>query len=230
LAYRQLRFVVSFLFRIIWRPRIVGLRNVPRTGPVIIASNHLSFIDSVILPIVLPRRVRFLAKAEYFEGRGWRGRGMALFFRVVDAVPVRRDGQRDSMAALHAALSVLRDGVAFGIYPEGTRSRDGRLYRGRTGVGWLALTSGAPVIPVALTGTDLIQPIGCRLPRIRPLRVSFGLPVDPKPWQDTVAESGNAGRARREITDTVMDRIATMSAQERTGNYNEPVPDDPDLG
>lgn len=230
MAYRQLRYVVSVLFRIVWRPRIVGLRNVPRTGPVIIASNHLSFIDSVILPIVLPRRVRFLAKAEYVEGRGWRGRGMALFFRLVDVVPVRRDGQRDSMAALDAALDVLRNEVAFGIYPEGTRSRDGRLYRGRTGVGWLALASGALVVPVALTGTDRIQPIGRKLPRIRPLRVSFGSPVDPKPWQDTVAKSGGAGRARREITDVVMDRIAAMSSQERAGTYNDPAPDDPDIG
>jgi 1-acyl-sn-glycerol-3-phosphate acyltransferase len=221
LAYRLARDVVSFLFRLIWRPRITGLDNVPRTGPVIIASNHLSFIDSVVIPLVVPRQVRFLAKAEYFEGRGARGRGMALFFRLVDAVPVRRDGQRDSMAALHAALDVLREGVAFGIYPEGTRSRDGRLYRGRTGVGWLALTSGASVVPVALTGTDLIQPVGHRVPRVRPLGVCFGPAVDPAPWMASVATSGGAGRARREITDAVMDRIAAMSPQKRASAYNE---------
>lgn len=218
MGYRLLRYVVSFLFRLVWRPRITGLENVPRSGPVIIASNHLSFIDSVVIPILVPRRVRFLAKAEYFEGRGLRGRGMALFFRVVDAVPVRRDGQRDSsMAALQAALDVLRDEVAFGIYPEGTRSRDGRLYRGRTGVGWLALTSGAPVVPVALTGW------------IRPLRVSFGPVVDPAPWIASVARSGGAGRARREITDEVMYRIAAMSPQPRADAYNERLPDDPDV-
>lgn len=231
MGYRLLRYVVAFLFRMIWRPRISGLGHIPRTGPVIIASNHRSFIDSVVIPILVPRRVRFLAKAEYFEGPGLRGRGMALFFRVVDAVPVRRDGQRDSsMAALEAALDVLREGVAFGIYPEGTRSRDGRLYRGRTGVGWLALTSGAPVVPVALTGTDQIQPIGQRVPRIKPLRVSFGPPVDPAPWIAAVAGSGGAGRARREITDEVMARIAAMSPQERVDAYNEPSPDDPDIG
>jgi 1-acyl-sn-glycerol-3-phosphate acyltransferase len=221
--------VVSFLFRMIWRPRIMGLENVPRTGPVIIASNHLSFIDSVVLPLVLPRRVRFLAKAEYFEGTGLRGRGMALFFRLVDAVPVRRDGQRDSVGALQAALDVLREGVAFGIYPEGTRSRDGRLYRGRTGVGWLALTSGALVVPVALTGTDVIQPVGRRVPRVRPLRVCFGTPVDPTPWVVGVVASGGAGRARREITDVVMDRIGAMSPQSRADTYNELTPDDPDV-
>jgi 1-acyl-sn-glycerol-3-phosphate acyltransferase len=230
LGYRLLRYVVSFLFRLIWRPRITGLENVPRSGPVIIASNHLSFIDSVVIPILVPRRVRFLAKAEYFDGHGLRGRGMALFFRVVDAVPVRRDGQRDSsLAALQAALDVLRDDVAFGIYPEGTRSRDGRLYRGRTGVGWLALTSAVPVVPVALIGTDLIQPVGHRMPRIKPLRVSFGPPVDPAPWIASVAESGGAGRARREITDEVMERIAAMSAQPRADCYNERTADDPDV-
>lgn len=230
LAYRLARYVISFLFRMIWRPRIVGLENVPRTGPVIIASNHLSFIDSVVIPIVVPRRVRFLAKAEYFEGRGVRGRGMALFFRVVDAVPVHRDGQRDSMAAMDAALEVLHEGVAFGIYPEGTRSRDGRLYRGRTGVGWLALTSGACVVPVALTGTDLVQPIGRRVPRIRPMRLCFGTPIDPAPWVASMEQSGGAGRVRREITDVVMDRIAAMSAQPRASGYNERTPDDADLG
>lgn len=230
MLYTVARWVVSFLFRLIWRPRVLGLENLPRRGPVILASNHLSFIDSVVIPLVVPRRVRFLAKAEYFEGRGLRGRGMAAFIRLVDAVPVRRDAQRDSMAALHAALEVLREGVAFGIYPEGTRSRDGRLYRGRTGVGWLAITSGVPVVPVALTGTDRIQPVGHRVPRIRPLQVRFGAPVDPAPWIQRVAVSGGAGRARREVTDAVMDRIAEMSPQERADAYNERTPDDPDLG
>jgi 1-acyl-sn-glycerol-3-phosphate acyltransferase len=229
LAYTLARWVVSFLFRVIWRPRVTGLDNLPRTGPVIIASNHLSFIDSVVIPLVVSRRVRFLAKAEYFEGRGLRGRGMAAFFRLVDAVPVRRDGQRESMAALQAALDVLRSGAAFGIYPEGTRSRDGRLYRGRTGVGWLALTSGVPVVPVALTGTDRIQPVGHRLPRVRPVRISFGPAVDPAPWTARVAVSGGAGLARRELTDAVMDGIAAMSPQPRVDAYNERAADDPDV-
>jgi 1-acyl-sn-glycerol-3-phosphate acyltransferase len=133
------------------------------------------------------------------------------------------------VGALQSALEVLREGVAFGIYPEGTRSRDGRLYRGRTGVGWLALTSGALVVPVALTGTDVIQPVGRRMPRVRPLQVRFGTPVDPTPWAAEVVASGGAGRARREITDVVMDRIGAMSPQSRADTYNELTPDDAEI-
>src|SRR5919206_201586 len=217
MAYTLARWIVGFVFRVVWRPRIAGVENVPRTGPVIIASNHLSFIDSVIIPLAVPRRVRFLAKAEYFEGRGLRGRGMAAFFHLIDAVPVRRTGNRDSMRSLESALDVLREGTAFGICPEGTRSRDGRLYRGRTGVGWLALTSGAPVVPVALTGTDQVQPVGSQGLRVRPVTVRFGPPLDPSAYAGLPA-----GRARREITDEVMDRIAALSPQERADAYNEP--------
>jgi 1-acyl-sn-glycerol-3-phosphate acyltransferase len=225
-AYRLARWLVGLAFRLIWRPRVRGLSRIPRQGPVILASNHLSFIDSVVIPLTVPRRVRFLAKAEYFEGHGLRGAANRVFFRLVDAVPVRRDGQRESMAALEAALDVLRAGYAFGIYPEGTRSRDGRLYRGRTGVGWLALASGAPVVPVALTGTDRMQPVGARLPRIHRIGVSFGEPVDPAPWIEQVAAGGGAGRARRELTDVVMDRIAAMCPQGRVDGYNDRGPAD----
>lgn len=219
MAYRLARWLVGFLFRVVWRPVVIGRQHIPRTGPVIIASNHLSFIDSVVIPLVVPRRVRFLAKAEYFEGKGLRGLVMRIFFRVVDAVPVRRAGHRDAVAALEAGLGVLREGSAFGIYPEGTRSRDGRLYRGRTGVGWLALASGAPVVPVTLVGTDRMQPVGKRLPRVRRIRVAFSEPVDPRPW--LAAEQVQAGRARREITDTVMERIAAHSPAERVLRYNQ---------
>jgi 1-acyl-sn-glycerol-3-phosphate acyltransferase len=226
-SYVLARWLVGIVFRLVWRPRVSGLEHVPAQGGVLIASNHLSFIDSVVIPLVVPRRVRFLAKAEYFEGRGLRGRLSKLFFTAIDAVPVRRTSRRDSMASLETALEVLRAGHAFGIYPEGTRSRDGRLYRGRTGVGWLALESGAPVVPVALVGTDGIQPVGRRLPRLHPVRVSFGAPVDPTAWVEQVRAAGGAGRARREITDAVMDRIAGMSPQQRADSYNErPAEDD----
>ncbi len=221
LAFTLARGIVGLVFRLVWWPKITGREHIPATGPVILASNHLSFIDSVVIPLAVPRRVRFLAKAEYFEGRGLRGRTVALFFRAIDAVPVRRESRRDSMASLETALDVLREGHAFGIYPEGTRSRDGRLYRGRTGVGWLALASRAPVVPVALTGTDRVQPVGSRGVRIHPVRIRFGPAVDPTPWVERVAASGGAGRARREITDLVMDRIAAMSPQERADTYNE---------
>jgi 1-acyl-sn-glycerol-3-phosphate acyltransferase len=218
MGYTLTRWIAGFIFRVVWRPRVIGAENVPRTGPVIIASNHLSFIDSVVIPLAVPRTVRFLAKAEYFEGRGLRGRGTALFFHLIDAVPVRRTGNRDSMRSLESALDVLREGTAFGIYPEGTRSRDGRLYRGRTGVGWLALTSGAPVVPVAVKGTDQVQPVGSNGLRVRPVTITFGTPIDPAAYRGLPA-----GRARRALTDEVMDRIAALSAQTRVDAYNEPA-------
>lgn len=221
MSYALARAIVGVIFRVFWRPTVSGREHIPPTGPLIIASNHLSFIDSVVIPLAVPRRVRFLAKTEYFEGRGPRGRLVALFFRLIDAVPVPRDNRRGSVAALETALSVLREGHAFGIYPEGTRSRDGRLYRGRTGVGWLALESGAPVVPVALVGTDRVQPVGARVPRIAPVHVRFGPPVDPAPYIARVASEGGAGRVRREITDQVMDRIGVMTPQEPANAYNE---------
>ncbi len=221
MGYALTRWLLGLVFRIVWRPKIIGADRIPTEGPVIIASNHLSFIDSVVIPLAVPRRVRFLAKAEYFSGRGLRGRVVAAFFRAVDAVPVDRESHLDAMASLRLAMSVLEDGNAFGIYPEGTRSRDGRLYRGRTGVGWLALQSGARVVPVALVGTDRVQPIGARLPRPAPVQVRFGEPVDPGPWIAAVAGSGGAGRARREITDVVMERIAALSPQPAAHAYNE---------
>jgi 1-acyl-sn-glycerol-3-phosphate acyltransferase len=217
MGYTLARWIIGLVFRVVWRPRVIGVENVPRTGAVIIASNHLSFIDSVVIPLAVPRRVRFLAKAEYFEGRGLRGRAVAVFFHLIDAVPVRRTGNRDSMRSLESALQVLREGTAFGIYPEGTRSRDGRLYRGRTGVGWLALTSGAPVVPVVLTGTDQVQPVGSNGLHVWPVTVRFGTPIDPSAYAGPPA-----GRARRDITDEVMNRIAALSPQERADAYNEP--------
>jgi 1-acyl-sn-glycerol-3-phosphate acyltransferase len=227
-VYTLARLVVGLLFRVVWRPTVEGRHLVPSTGPVIIASNHLSFIDSVVIPLVVPRRVRFLAKAEYFEGHGLRGTLSRIFFsHVVDAVPIRRTGHRDALASLEAGLEVLRAGQAFGIYPEGTRSRDGRLYRGRTGVGWLAMASGAPVVPVTLVGTDRIQPIGARLPRVHRIRVTFHEPVDAASFVARVEAGGAAGKARREIADLVMDRIADGSPQERAAVYNE-RPDEAD--
>ena len=227
-GYILTRWSLGLVFRVVWRPKVTGLENIPAEGAVILASNHLSFSDSVVIPLVVPRRVRFLAKAEYFEGHGLRGRAVAAFFRFVDAVPVNRESQRDSMASLELAMGVLRNGHAFGIYPEGTRSRDGRLYRGRNGVGWLAMESGAPVVPVAVQGTDKVQPVGSNMPRPHPVTVSFGPAVDPTPWIEAVRAHGGAGRARREITDQVMERIGAMSPQPRADCYNERPSDDED--
>jgi 1-acyl-sn-glycerol-3-phosphate acyltransferase len=217
--YALSRFVVMALFRTLWRPVIEGRENIPPTGPLIVASNHLSFIDSIVIPLCVPRRVVFLAKAEYWEGRSLSSLPRRIFFKAFEAVPVAR-GQEDASESLKLAAQVLARGDAFGIYPEGTRSRDGRLYRGRTGVGWLALTTGAMVQPVGLVGTDRVQPIGAKLPRIHRVRVSFGEPVDPKLYADLPP-----GRARRELTDEVMNRIAALSPQPRASTYNERPPD-----
>jgi len=223
--YVLLRGLLNVIFRVLWRPRITGVERIPPSGPVIIASNHLSFIDSVVLPLSVPRRVRFLAKSDYFTGTGLRGALVAWWFRSMDTVPVDRGNNQDAMASLKAAMGVLEDGHCFGIYPEGTRSRDGRMYKGRTGVGWLALESGATVVPVTLIGTDQVQPVGRRIPRVRPVQVLFGEPVDPAPWIERTRGKGGAGKARREITDEVMARISAMSPQVQAGVFNERQPD-----
>ena len=217
MLYAVSRFVCLVLFRLLWRPVVTGREHIPATGPLILASNHLSFIDSIVIPLAVSgRRVVFLAKAEYWEGRSLGSLPRRLFFRTFDAVPVRREQQRNAQASLDLARQVLERGDAFGIYPEGTRSRDGRLYRGRTGVGWLSLAAGAPVVPVGLVGTDRVQPIGATVPRVHRVRVTFGTPVHPGAYADLPP-----GRARREITDAVMDAVAAMSGQVRTHDYNE---------
>ncbi len=220
MLYGVMHAVVPPLARTIWRPVVEGLDNVPRTGPVIVASNHLSFADSLVIPIVAPRKVVFLAKADYFTGTGIRGAASRAWFGGLGMIPVDRDDTRAAIASLDTALAVLGRGEAFGIYPEGTRSRDGRLYRGRTGVGHLALTSGAPVVPVGLHGTQHLQPVGSRLPRLAKVTVRFG-----EPLHFTGRFAGvPAGRARREITDEVMTAIQQLSGQEEAGVYNERPP------
>jgi 1-acyl-sn-glycerol-3-phosphate acyltransferase len=216
MLYALTRFVCLTLFRVVWRGKVLGREHIPATGPVILASNHLSFIDSIVIPLAVSgRRVVFLAKAEYWEGKSLASLPRRLFFRTFDAVPVQRE-QSDAQASLQLALEVLGRGDAFGIYPEGTRSRDGRLYRGRTGVGWLAIAAGAPVVPVGLVGTDKVQPIGTNIPRVHRLRVSFGPPVRPQDYAHLPP-----GRARRAITDDVMDAVAALSGQERAQEYND---------
>jgi 1-acyl-sn-glycerol-3-phosphate acyltransferase len=210
--YETLHAVVQPLAKAIWRPTVEGIDNVPRTGGLLIASNHVSFVDSVVIPIVAPRKVVFLAKAEYFEkplSRAW--------FNAMGSVPVDRDDTKSAMDSLQIALDVLERGEAFGIYPEGTRSRDGRLYRGRTGVAHLALTAGVPVLPVGLQGTEDIQPVGSRLPRRARVTVRFGEPIDFTGRFDGVP----SGKARRIATDEVMAAIQRLSGQEAAGVYNE---------
>lgn len=222
--YTALHAVVPPALRALWRPLIEGSENVPRTGPVILASNHQSFVDSVVIPVVAPRKVVFLAKAEYFTGTGVRGALSRAWFEGLGMVPVDRSDTRSAIDSLDIALDVLRRGEAFGLYPEGTRSRDGRLYRGRTGVAQLALVSGAPIVPVGLVGTDHLQPVGARLPRLFRGRgrvtVRFGAPVTVAGEYDGVT----TGRARREITDRVMTAIQELTGQELAASYNERPP------
>ena len=219
--YTVLHAVVPPVAKLIWRPRVTGLENVPRTGPVIIASNHLSFADSLVIPIVTPRKVVFLAKSDYFAGGGVAGNLQKAWFEGMGMLPVDRDNTLAALASLDTALEVLGRGEAFGIYPEGTRSRDGRLYRGRTGVAHLALTAGVPVVPVGLTGTERLQPVGSRLPRVVPITVRFGAPIEVAGRYDGVP----AGRARREVTDEIMAAIQELSGQEQAGVYNDRAPD-----
>ncbi|MEC9052060.1 MAG: lysophospholipid acyltransferase family protein, partial [Actinomycetota bacterium] len=151
--YRTLHAVVPPVAKAIWRPRVEGLEHVPATGGVLLASNHLSFVDSVVIPVVVPRKVVFLAKSDYFTGAGVKGALSRAWFEGLGMLPVDRDDPRAALGSLDTALEVLARGEAFGLYPEGTRSRDGRLYRGRTGVAHLALTAGVPIVPVGLVGT-----------------------------------------------------------------------------
>ncbi|MDP2774488.1 MAG: lysophospholipid acyltransferase family protein [Nocardioides sp.] len=221
MLYRVLHAVVPPVAKAIWRPTVHGVHNIPATGGVILASNHLSFADSMVIPIVAPRRVAFLAKSDYFTGTGVRGALQRAWFEGMGMLPVDRDDSKAALASLDTALAVLGRGEAFGIYPEGTRSRDGRLYRGRTGVAHLALTAGVPVVPVGLIGTDKLQPVGSSLPKRVPVTVSFGEPIHVAGRYDGVP----LGRARREVTDQIMAAIQELSGQEPAGVYNERAPE-----
>jgi 1-acyl-sn-glycerol-3-phosphate acyltransferase len=217
MIYGVLHRVVPPVARAVWRPTVIGLENVPTAGGVILASNHLSFADSVVIPCVVPRKVVFLAKSDYFTGTGVKGALSRAWFEGLGMLPVDRDDSKAAIASLDTALEVLGKGEAFGIYPEGTRSRDGRLYRGRTGVAHLALTAGVPVVPVGLTGTEKVQPVGSNRPRVVPITVRFGEPIDVVGRYDGVP----LGRARREVTDEIMTAIQKLSGQDEAGIYNE---------
>ena len=217
MLYEVMHTVVPPLAKVVWRPTVEGLENLPPTGPVIVASNDRSFADSMVIPFVVSRKVVFLAKEDYFTGTGVKGSLQRAWFEGMGMVPVDRDDTKAALASLDIALDVLRQGKAFGIYPEGTRSRDGRLYRGRTGVAHLALTSGAPVVPVGLSGTEHLQPVGSTLPRLAKVTVRFGAPLRFESRYDGVP----TGRARREVTDVVMNEIQKLSGQEFAGVYNE---------
>lgn len=210
MAYWAIKIVVTPLLRLLFRVKVTGAHNVPKRGPVILASNHQSFIDSIFLPLVVRRRVTFVAKAEYFESRK-----TAWFFRAVGMIPLKRGGGSASERALLAAREVLNAGGVLGIYPEGTRSPDGRLYKGHTGVARLAMQCNAPVIPVAQFGTAAVQPIGARTLRpFKRVELKLGEPL----WWSGTHRDGDSS-ALREFTDEVMAAIQALSGQERVDSY-----------
>lgn len=203
------------LLRLLFRPRIEGLERVPETGAAIIAGNHLSFADHFLMPAILRRRITFLAKAEYFTGPGLRGRLTAAFFRSAGQIPVDRSGKEAGQAAIREGLGVLSQGELLGIYPEGTRSHDGRLYKGKVGVAAMALKAGVPVIPCAMIGTFEAQPPGQVLPRLHPVRIRFGAPLEFSRYEGLENEKA----ILRAVTDEIMYAILELSGQEYVDRY-----------
>jgi len=212
LPYGILRAFLTPFLMILFRPKVKGLRNVPGSGPVIVASNHLSFSDSIFMPLVVPRKVTFLAKSEYFTSPGPKGLLKKLTFIALGQVPVDRSGGRRSEAALITGLKILAEGKCLGIYPEGTRSPDGRLYKGRTGIARLAIESGAPIIPVAMFNTEKIQPTGTVVPKVMRVEMIFGEPM--------YFEGDSTDLLYlREVTDKIMATIQALSGQEYVDTY-----------
>jgi len=209
------RIVVGPLLKLLFRPWVEGIEHVPAEGGAILASNHLSFSDSIFLPILLPRRITFTAKMEYFTGSGIKGTLTRWFFTGVGQIPIDRSGGRASEAAIQGGLRVLRRGDLFGIYPEGTRSPDGRLYKGKTGIARMALEAGCPVIPVAMIGTDKAQPTGQKVPTIMRIGVRIGAPLDFSRYEGME----NDRFVLRSITDEIMYELMLLSGQEYVDVY-----------
>jgi 1-acyl-sn-glycerol-3-phosphate acyltransferase len=207
--------ILGPVLRLFFRPYVEGLENVPPDGPVIFASNHLSFSDSFFFPLVVPRRITFLAKADYFTGKGIKGRLTATFFRGAGQLPVDRSGGRASESALRTGLRVLARGDALGIYPEGTRSPDGRLYRGKTGVARMALEAHVQVIPVVMVGTEQIQPPGRKIPKLGRVGVRIGKPLDFSRYEGMEGDRF----VLRSITDEIMYELMELSGQEYVDIY-----------
>jgi len=208
-------FILGPVLRLLFRPWVKGLDNVPADGAAILASNHLSFSDSIFMPVMVPRPVAFLAKSEYFTGTGIKGRLTAAFFRLTNQLPMDRSGGAASAQSLNAGMDVLKKGSLLGIYPEGTRSPDGRLYRGKVGVARLALQARVPVIPVAMIGTDKVQPIGKRVPNIRRIGMIFGEPLDFSRYYGMEDDR----LIQRSVTDEIMYELMRLSGQEYVDEY-----------
>lgn len=209
------RIFLGPILKLLFRPWVKGQDNIPADGAAILASNHLSFSDSIFLPLMVRRPVIFLAKSEYFTGTGLKGRLTALFFRLTNQLPMDRSGGAASEQSLKAGMDVLNGGGLLGIYPEGTRSPDARLYRGKVGVAKLALQTGVPVIPVAMIGTDKVQPIGKRVPHIRRIGVIFGPPLDFSRYHGMEEDR----LIQRSVTDEIMYELMRLSGQEYVDEY-----------
>lgn len=212
MAYTFLKSFLTPLLMLLFRPKVTGLRQVPTNGGVIIASNHLSFSDSIFMPLVVPRKVTFLAKSEYFTSPGIKGFIKKLTFIALGQVPIDRAGGRRSEAAILTGLELLKAGDCIGIYPEGTRSPDGRLYKGRTGIARMAIESGCPIVPVAMFNTAEIQPTGQVVPKVRRVEMVFGEPL---------YFTGDARdlQVLRDATDQIMKAIQVLSGQEYVEMY-----------
>ena len=213
--------VIGPIVKAIWRPWIVGRRNVPAEGAAILASNHLSFVDSIFLPLMLDRPVAFLAKSDYFTGRGLRGWATRMFFKMTGQIPIDRSGGKASEASLNTGLQVLGRGDLLGIYPEGTRSPDGKLYRGRTGLARMALEAHVPVVPVVMVDTDTMMPIGTRIPRIVRVGIVIGEPLDFSRFEGMEGDR----YILRSVTDEIMVALQRLGEQEYEDVYASTVKD-----
>ncbi|WIK65163.1 lysophospholipid acyltransferase family protein [Gleimia hominis] len=215
MLYQVLKRGAGPFMKAVYRPWIRGKENIPETGPAILASNHLAVFDSVFLPLMIDREVVFMGKADYFTGTGFKGRMTARFMRAVGTIPVDRSSAKAAEAAVQTGLKRLNEGGLFGIYPEGTRSPDGRLYRGKVGVARLTLESGAPVIPVAMIGTNIAQPIGKRIPTLHQVGIVIGEPLDFSRYAGLKEDRYTL----RAVTDEIMYNLMMLSGQEYVDRY-----------
>ena len=215
MGYWLVKAVVAPILRLLFRPYVTGAENLPAEGGAILAGNHTTFLDNLIIPLVVPRKVTFLAKSDYFTGGGVKGKMQKSFFSGVGMIPIDRSGGAASEAALRTGLQVLRSGELLGLYPEGTRSPDGRLYRGKTGVARMALEVGVPVIPVGLIGMFALQPAGRRWPKLGKVEVRVGRPLD---FSRYAGMEGDRF-VLRSITDEIMYELMVLSGQEYVDQY-----------
>ncbi|TQL48164.1 1-acyl-sn-glycerol-3-phosphate acyltransferase [Homoserinimonas aerilata] len=211
--------VAGPILRTVFRPWVTGHENIPKTGGVILASNHLSVVDSVFLPLMMDRRISFLAKSDYYTTRGIKGWAIKTFLKATGMIPIDRSGGKASEASLNTGLGVLARGEILGIYPEGTRSPDGNLYRGRTGVARMILEGNVPVVPVAMIDTEKAMPIGTRLPKVRRIGIVIGKPLDFSRFEGMEGDRF----ILRSVTDEIMYELLQLSGQEYIDVYASSV-------